>query len=65
MIECPAEWASAPTRRGTMNELQEKIIKRILESEDAMIIALEFIQKDRELQQEPSDDQQASPERPL
>lgn len=38
-----------------MTELEERIIKKILENEEAMIIALEFIQKDQELRQAPSD----------
>ena len=43
-----------------MTELEMKIIKRILEDENAMLLALEFIQKDQESLQAPFDDQQAS-----
>lgn len=43
-----------------MTELEQKIIKRILEDENAMLLALEFILKDRETSQEPVDDLLAS-----
>ena len=43
-----------------MTELQERIIKRILEDENAMFIALEFILKDREALQAPAADLPAS-----
>lgn len=39
-----------------MSELQAKIIKRILEDENAMKIALEFILKAQEVSQEPEGD---------
>lgn len=39
-----------------MSELQAKIIKRILEDENAMKIALEFILKGQEASQEPEGD---------
>ena len=39
-----------------MSELQAKIIKRILEDENAIKIALEFILKDQEVSQEPEGD---------
>ena len=43
-----------------MSELQSKIIKRILEDENAMRIALEFILKDQEVSQEHEGDLLAS-----
>lgn len=43
-----------------MTELEIKIIKRIMEDKSAMLLALEFIQKDQESLQEPFADQQAS-----
>ena len=57
--KAPAQRAAAQ-RRGNMTELEMKIIKRILEDENAMLLALEFIQKDQESLQAPSADQQAS-----
>ena len=45
---------------GLMSELQTKIIKLILEDENAMRIALEFILKDQEVSQEPEGDLLAS-----
>lgn len=43
-----------------MSDLEKKIIQRILEDENAMRIALEFILKDQGTQQAPSDDLLAS-----
>lgn len=43
-----------------MTELEAKIVKRILEDENAMLLALEFILKYQESLQEPSDDPLAS-----
>lgn len=43
-----------------MSDLEKKIIQRILEDENAMRIALEFILKDQVTLQAPSDDLLAS-----
>ena len=40
-MECPAEWASAPTRRGMMNENELELIHIIRESKDPTAV-LEF-----------------------
>ena len=59
--ESPSERASAgPCRRGDMTELEMRIIKKILEDEDAMMLALDFILQDQEFLQEPSADLRAS-----
>lgn len=59
--EGPSERASAgPCRRGDMTDLEVKIIKKILEDENAMKLALDFILQDQEILQEHSADLRAS-----
>ena len=58
--KAPPKRGLRPEKEGLMSELQTKIIKLILEDENAMRIALEFILKDQEVSQEPEGDLLAS-----